>query len=82
MKQSLTMKQILERYEDEFREFACGENNREELLEQFIEKKGFRLRKVGNIDLDDICVVCGVYVAEGAHVCSHCRRRGGDEYEE
>lgn len=25
--------------------------------------------------LDDTCVVCGVYVGEGSHVCSHCRRK-------
>lgn len=35
----------------------------------------------GGLNLDDICVVCGVYVAEGTHICSSCRR-GADAYEE
>lgn len=106
MKQELTMKQFLEEYEDEFREFAFEtireyakdyfdgytvrseedidevfENNREELLIQFLDEKELKILKVSKQDLDDICVVCGVYVVEGKHVCNNCRSRG-DAYEE
>ena len=56
------------------------EHNREELLMEFLDEKGFKIleEKKG---LDDICVVCGVYVGEGKHVCNNCTR-GKDTYEE
>lgn len=72
MRQRLTMEQFLRSEEDIE---GVLENNREELLEQFIEEKGL----VRGLDLDDICVVCGVYVAEGSHVCNSCRRGAYEE---
>lgn len=45
---------------------------------EWAKENGLKILKVERRYLDDICVACGAYVAEGSHICNNCIR---DAYE-